>query len=145
MKKVLLSILLLALCLSANLASAAGTCSVSSDDYGMMRKLTYTCTADASDGSFPSTASLPQFGWVLRIDVVPGATNPTSGWAATLKDSSGIDITNGGIVSLSESTASAVKLDGARGWTRGTLTLAVTGNSVNSAQLTFLVWIYREP
>ncbi len=105
----------------------------------------YVWTGSASDGSSAATAApcaqqIAQLqGYsVTSIEVIPGTgTAPTAGYAATLKDGTGLDIAGGLLTGLSATVPALFAVNTAP--LNGTLTIAVTGNSVNSATGTFVV------
>lgn len=140
--------LLLGLCLAVGM-SAAGSVSSSCAllGNGPLWVATFSWIGDASGGSVPATAGtcLGQFvlqgNTVTAVKVVPGSPAPTSGYALTLKDSNGLDFGGGLITSLSSSAAQQFTITAPP--LNGALTLAVTGNSVNSAQGT--VYVYLSP
>ena len=117
-------------------------------------RLTYTCTADSGDNSYPSTTlnevELGRiFGWYLfAMKTNPGGTGPTSTTDITFKDSDGIDITGAIMTDITTSTSKAwtPKVDGTRyrdAVVDGNLTLAITGNSVASAVIVLSCWFRR--
>lgn len=102
--------------------------------YGVIRRLVYDCTADDADGSFPSTAIPVIEGGILALETNPGATAPTANYDVALTSGEGADrlaaaglnrhTTNSEIALLA--TPAPVSAD-------ETLSLAITGNVVNSA------------
>jgi hypothetical protein len=132
----------------------AGTVVVSSvtpiiDDRGIMigRKIAITATADASAATYPATdisALLSVLGvnpkntFLYYAKVKPGATAPTDASSFTVKDADALDLLGGrgasAILAASTNSVNAgtpdtpmlMLIDSA-------LTLAITGNSVNSA------------
>lgn len=106
-------------------------------------KVTVSFVADAADGSVPST-SIPMHGWLVKVVTNPGATAPTANWDAVLgdPDDSALDVLAGAIANRHTSTTEQVypMIAGAPGtvssthvFLSGTYTLAISGNSVNSA------------
>jgi hypothetical protein len=137
---VVLGILLLIPCM----VYAAGTVTVKANRVaGDAIWLTYTWTADASDGSVPATVSgignfpADRGGWVCQVVTDPGSTAPTANYDITLTDGSGIDIMGGELADRSATaTERAVpKIDTVFGCTpvRDEITMNLTNNSVNSA------------
>ncbi len=143
--KRLFVITILFLFVLAGPALAAGTCTqaaVVSD--ALVRTVTFICTADSSDGSYPATAmdtaSLSYVtGWqLLKVSANPGGTAPTPLTDFTLTDGDGIDVLDGNGIDLIDdvtSQSSYPQNDGVPvlqpvvdAWT-----LAITNNSVNSA------------
>lgn len=103
-------------------------------------------TADAADGSFPSTAmTFPIDGFVFQVIVDEGGTAPTDDYDIVITDTHGIDIMNGGLADLTADAIKAPEIASANSYTtevyvRGTPTVVITNNSVNSALVD--VWIY---
>ena len=106
-----------------------------------IKVVTLTCTADASDGSFPATTLtvLPRNGTggrLLQMITNPGTTAPQDNYDITLT-SEGADMLLGG--GANRDTANTeiafVESNGAHPVYAGTdtLVLNVTGNNVNSA------------
>jgi hypothetical protein len=106
--------------------------------------LTFTCTADASNGSWPAVAlsqshidRLTGF-YLYKLIINPGATPPTDNWDFTITDSDGIDIL-GGSGSNMHTTNSAMiapKLNSSTYFAQpiyGALNLNISGNIVHSA------------
>jgi len=101
--------------------------------------------ADGSDGSFPSTATAPSKGdsaingYVFMVIVDEGATEFTdTDTGVTLKNSAGIDIMGAVLASLTGDIQKAPELASANNYigevyVDGNLTVAITGNAVNSA------------
>src|SRR5688572_30152416 len=118
----------------------AGTVTLTAHkEFGSVRRLVYTATADAANGSFPDTV-LPKIeGRLLELRTNPGATAPTDNYDITLEDGDALDRLQGAganrdtanseqaaIVFASSSVHPAVDVG-------ETLTLKIAGNSVNSA------------
>ena len=110
---------------------------------------TIVCTADASVGTFPAT-TIPgllsttvqlQGFYITRVEIVPGATQPTAGYKVTITDSNGVDELGGNATNLSASAAQIFATGAAATPINGSETLNITGNSVNSANVTVLVFI----
>lgn len=124
----------------------AGACTMSSISSSDIAYVTWVCTADASDGSFPSTVtSSPTLrGWVYVVDVTPGTTTPTDGSGFTLTSSaSGVDVMGGNASTMLGASPSRA-IPQASGWINGTLTPVITGNSVNSAIFTIRATIWKQ-
>ncbi|MGE3840054.1 MAG: hypothetical protein AB7I50_00560 [Vicinamibacterales bacterium] len=133
---VLLSFLVV---LSAPLG-AAGTITQSTYGFGNVRKIVFTATADASDGSFPATAITLKFeGRILAIATNPGATAPTDNYDITLVNQHGHDVLQGvGANRDTSNTEQAPVLYTSTGThpavdETDTLTLTIANNAVNSA------------
>lgn len=116
--------------------------------------LTFTCTADSSDGSFPSTDTSSAITAAIKgmsiteVRTNPGSTAPTANYDIVLNDTDGIDLMGGALANRSATASERVvpvvqtgiygdsPVDGA-------ITLAITNNSVNSATLTVKVFFSR--
>ena len=143
MKKILILAAIVVLLLP-NMAIAAGSCTAATVTKQSITVTTYTCTGDSSDGSYPTKASDVSIrGWVYAVDTIPGTPNPTAAWDATLKNANGYDIMGGVILNRSASAAERVTPT-VTAWVDGPLTLAITGNSVNSAVIVIKVYTYKE-
>jgi hypothetical protein len=110
----------------------AGTITFTQSDSGQIRRVVATCTADASNGSFPATALPVLEGVIVGLYTNPGSPAPTDNYDITLVDGDGVDRL-GGLgadrdTSTSERVALAIPVDSS-----DSLTLTPTGNSVNSA------------
>jgi len=145
---------------------AAGTCIVSDVSSTQIASLsnriadpatviiTLTCTADSSAATFPSTtvslsgsyptSSLNTYNltgyFLYQVGETPGTTAPTNGYTVTIKDSTqfALDL---GLLSSNGSSSSASLATIANATTsfpivRSSLTVAITGNAVNSANIT---------
>ncbi len=149
MKK-LITALLFACLLIASTVWAAGTCPQTFEPIASnVYLLTYTCTADSGDNSYPETDSkVAVDGYVFLVITDPdGTTAPTDQYDITLKDSNGVDIMGGEITNRSDtdSEQAVPKIDAVYGsrWIDGIATLAITGNSVASAITVVKIFIYR--
>lgn len=119
--------------------------------------VTLTCTADATTGSFPSTTvpltgSYPSgtllnaynlTGYILyEVGRKPGATAPTANYTTTITDARGFALDQTLLGSGSATAAQLTPLSPATApypvypVVRSALTVAITGNIVNSAQIT---------
>ena len=105
-----------------------------------VKVITFTCTADSSDGSFPATTvtAADIKGSLLQIVTDPsGDTAPQDNYDITLTESGGADLLLG--VGANRDTADTavaiVQSSGARSVVAetDTLTLTITNNNVNSA------------
>lgn len=151
MKKTIILFALLALLLPASInAAALGTCTQAVTDipdnivFPPMKVLTFTCTASADDASFPATATSTETTariagyYLIEARTNPGATAPQALYDIVLNDTDGIDLMGGTLANRS-ATASERAIPalatGIYGGTSvdGILTLAITGNNVNSA------------
>ena len=146
------SFLFLGILLIATTVFAAGTVTESGPEKIKGLKgnyvLTLTCTADASDGSFPSTATRVINGFVYLVKTNPGTTAPTDNYDITLTDEDGVDIMNGELADRdsSDTECAVPEIDGlpATYPVDGTLTLAISNNSVNSAGVVVKIYYYVE-
>lgn len=116
------------------------------DQVGPVRRIVITATASSTDGSFP-TATLQSLGLgdvsgrLLVSASNPGAVAPTDNWDYALTDEDGLNRMGSSGTDRDTTTSERVALTDtyiARG---ETLTLAITGNSVNSAVIV-LTFIY---
>lgn len=128
------------------LAMAAGTITehldrISINDAPSRLVLTLTCTADASNGAYPTYTVNPETlqirGWYLySVKTKPGATAPTASFDIAITDADGYDIAGGLLANRSDSAVEVVNLGTAAGGypvLDASRTLAITGNSVVSA------------
>jgi cyclophilin family peptidyl-prolyl cis-trans isomerase len=109
--------------------------------------VTFTCTADSSDGSYPATTISTNIkGRLLQIVTDPdGDTAPQDNYDITITDSGGADMLLG--VAANRDTANTevaiVESNGAHSVVAETdsLTLNITNNNVNSAGIVIkLYW-----
>ena len=109
--------------------------------------VTFTCTADSSDGSYPATTISTNIkGRLLQIVTDPdGDTAPQDNYDITITDSGGADMLLG--VAANRDTANTevaiVESNGAHSVVAATdsLTLNITNNNVNSAGIVIkLYW-----
>lgn len=107
-----------------------------------VKVVTLTCTADSSDGSYPSTdlTGVPnngKGGRLLQIATDPGATAPQDNYDIALTEDNGADLLLGVGANrdTSNSEVAVIESNGAHAVYAGTdtLTLAITNNNVNSA------------
>jgi len=111
-----------------------------------LREIICTCVGDASTGSFPAIV-LPAFeGRIQALKTVPGTPNPTANWGATLTEAGGVDLLAGLGAGQSATVAKRVPVFYATTdenpvvAMNDVLTLNVTGNAVNSAQLVVVLF-----
>lgn len=96
-------------------------------------------TGDASDGSVPNTTVvLPQAMWLVSMLTKPGATQPTDNYDIALNDGLGVDVLGGAGANRDTANGEQVvpavgSFNGPRFCKAGAHTLAISGNSVNSA------------
>ena len=125
----------------------AGTISESlTCDVAPVKVVTFTCTADSSDGSYPATrVSTDIKGRLLQIVTDPQSTAPQDNYDITVTDSVGADLLLG--VGANRDTSNTeiaiVESNGAHSVVADTdtLTLTITNNNVNSAGIVIkLYW-----
>jgi hypothetical protein len=120
--------------------AANSACVVTSSNYRkgkVTRVIDFAWTADDTDGSFNGTTTSCTYtlnaglmGQFVQIVTNPGSTAPTTNYDVTITDSNGADIA----LSLAiDRSATATELIVPTARFTGTLTLNITGNSVNSA------------
>ena len=119
--------------------------------------VTLTCTGDSGDGSFPAT-TVPLTGYypsnylnvynltgyyLYAVGRTPGSTQPTGNYTVTIKDVQGFALDLG--LLTTNGSASAAQLTGIASGTapypvyptvRSALTVAITVNTVHSANIT---------
>jgi hypothetical protein len=117
----------------------AGTVVITQSREGRIGRIRAVCTADAADGSFPATP-LPSFsGRILALRTNPGATAPQANYDIALTDGDGVDRLQG--LGANRHTANSEQVAVVYTGTaihppvvwEDALSLAVTGNNVNSA------------
>ena len=125
----------------------AGTISESlACDVAPVKVVTFTCTADSSDGSYPATTVSANIkGRLLQIVTDPQSTAPQDNYDITVTDSVGADLLLG--VGANRDTSNTeiaiVESNGAHSVVAetDTLTLTITNNNVNSAGIVIkLYW-----
>jgi len=101
------------------------------------------------NGALTATASNRSIdGYVIQVVTNPGATAPTDNYDIALNNSDGADVCGGALADRDTATSEIAlpKPDGTNyveAWVSGILTLAVTGNSEDSATGTIKVYIRR--
>lgn len=140
---------LLLLCLP-RLALAAGSVSFSTQQInqgGTAYMVTINWTGDASTGSVPTTTitglNQVQGYTITQIQTVPGTPAPTAGYSITVKDVNGYDMAGGQASSLSATAAASFATTSATPPIVGSLSFALTGNSVASAKGKVILYIYK--
>jgi hypothetical protein len=123
-----------------------GTVAVALNGHGNIRRVVCTCVADAAAATFPATV-LPNFeGRLLALLTTPGSPAPTNGYSLTVTDASGHDCLEGVGAARSSTLSQKVPI-----FFSGTdtfppialadvLTLNITGNAVNSAAITVVLY-----
>lgn len=150
--------LAIALCLPAS-AWAAGTCtqSVTTTTQNISNRVpdaetvivTLTCTADASAHTYPAV-TIPLYGYyptntilnaynltgylLYFVGRTPGATQPTANYTVTITDAKGYALDQG--LLTTNGSASAAQMTTIYSPVRSALTVQISANSVNSAQIT---------
>jgi hypothetical protein len=109
-------------------------------------KVVVSFIADAADGSIPDTSLTNLAGYIMKIVTNPGATAPTDNWDFVLNDSDGVDVLGGAGANRDTANSEQVypTISGATipVWLeKGTYTLAMSGNSVNSATGTVTLYL----
>lgn len=109
----------------------------------------FVMTADASDGSLASKASDKSIhGYITKVVTDPGSPAPTDDYDLTISDADGVDVMGGTLGNRDTANSEqALPLIGAGyGTVRvdSVLTLAGSGNSVNSAVITVKVYVSKE-
>ena len=158
MKRILLSLAVIA-SLFGGTAWGAGTCTQSLNVYpsntnSTVKTVTFVCTADGSDASYPSTALSNEFynavkGWyLLSGSCLNGATGPTASTAFFISTAKQSDLLGGSGKSPTVTTAGvASKFTPITDTVYATsglvpitenFTLTSTGNAVNSAIVTLV-------
>lgn len=119
---------------------AVGTVVETARLIGNVRTITLTCTASVDDASFPAHALTTKFeGRLLKLVTNPGAVQPQDNYDVALDDQHGHDVLEG--VGANRDTLNTEEAPIVYAGTgthpvideSDTLTLAVTGNNVNSA------------
>lgn len=122
----------------------AGTVTEKAEQSGKMGKLTLSWTADASAATVPAYTTKDFLGFVTMVTTNPGATAPTDNYDITITDSDGVDIMGGELANRdTTNTEQATPLVGATYRDRhviGKLTLNISGNAVNSATGTVVIY-----
>ena len=149
MKKLILSLII---ALFASTAWAAGTCTVATPTRAVLHgagtstiMISVACTADAADGSFPDTTISNVGGIILNVYADPGATAPTTAMDMTLElGTTGIDLLGGAGANIATAADALITPANTAGDNyipgfAGDLTLKQSGNSVNSAGITYYI------
>lgn len=110
-------------------------------------KIEFNWTADSADGSVPAKTSQEIDGLVFMAVTDPGATAPTASYDITLTDSDSCDVFGGELANRSataiEQASPLVGNFYGQRYVKGTLTLNVTGNAVNSATGKVIVYVAK--
>lgn len=146
--------IVLAICILSTIAMAAGSVTVKEDTgYPDVSIITFTWTADASDGSIPNTTSSGYYpdgrrgeiGYVSLVTTNPGDTAPTDNYDIAIWDEDGVDIMGNTLddrdtANSEQATPKIGTVYGGR-IMPGIMNLVISGNSVNSATGTVKVII----
>lgn len=138
-------VILVLLALSGRVG-AAGSCTVTQRLTGNIRTVTVTCTADAAAATFPNTVLPTIEGRLLALVTDPGTTAPQDNYDVAVTDQYGADVLQG--VGANRDTANTEKVAVVYSGTAlhppvddgDVLTLAISGNNVNSA--TVVIYLY---
>ena len=143
MKKTILAVFMAALLLIPTISF--GACPITYEDKGMVQIITFTCGTDsAGSATYANVTTKPLFGFVYMAETNPGTTGPTDNYDIVLNDSDGVDIFGGNLMNRDTSNSERA-IPAITAFVDGTLTLAVTNNSVNNATFVLKVYLYREP
>ena len=77
---------------------------------GGFKIVTFTCVGDSSDGSIPDTATTQLITnqivgcYLLKVQIIPGATGPQTDSDVYIKDANGIDLLDGNGVDKLDTT-----------------------------------------
>lgn len=146
MKRILLTAALFLALLFATHAQAAESCTGTSSTPSFYSKLTeYTYTiVTAADGSFTEEAC--DFGniqgEIRRIVTDPGTTAPTDDWDFVLNDALGADATAGAGADRDEAVSESIVPSNPFA-VNDTLTVDVTGNIVDSAEIVIKLYVTK--
>lgn len=108
------------------------------------KKIVVSFTADSADGSVPDT-TVALDGYLVKIVTNPGATAPTDNWDFVINDAGGVDVLGGAGANRDTTNTEQIypTISGATVpvWCEGSHTLAISGNSVNSAVGTITIYV----
>jgi hypothetical protein len=156
MKKLFLALVLLAVMTGSAFAVAGtATCTETYQANGMVKQ-TMAWTANSSDGTMPvvnlNTAGCnTTYGYIVRVVTNPGATAPTDNYTVAITDTDGVALLGSPMAANRDTTNSeqvyGLAVDGstpiaAVAFTDA-LSVAISGNSVNSATGTVVLYIQR--
>lgn len=118
--------------------------------------LTFSFIGDSGGGTLPATPTSAtitekiQGMYIIQVVTNPGLVAPTTLWDVTITDDDGLDLMGGTMADRSETaTQRAIpKIDTTNGIfggaiIPGTITLNITGNSVNSATGTVILYLSK--
>lgn len=113
-----------------------------------VEEYSFSWTADDSDGSVPAMGTnCPVTGWVFMGEATTGI-NPTNGYSVTVTNDKGVDVFGDVLAGLTASggeqeTPKIGEAYGERWVNTGDLTFNLSGNSVNSATGTLVVYVRK--
>jgi len=113
--------------------------------------LTFTWTADASNGSVPNATTSVADSLVFKglylsyVETNPGATAPTDNYDITVLAASGVDLMGGALANRDTSNTEIAFPATASRLVDGALTFTLSNNSVNSAVGTVKLYFTRSP
>jgi hypothetical protein len=152
MKRILLSLAILVM--TASLAFGAGTVTVTAPTFNYEKDKAFISIAwvgDAGGGTLPATtinmSSYKLIGWYLySVETDPGDTAPTDNYDITITDANSLDICYS--QALNRDTANteiAFCSASGKGFyvVRGSLTVNISGNAVNSATGTIILTLLK--
>jgi hypothetical protein len=158
MKKItfVLSFLILIPCLVWAAAGSWGTPSpVLPNNASAFKTWSITFTASADNATIPNyttTTTDQNFMkgyWIFGVETDPGSTGPTDNYDVVINNAASRDIMGGALSNRDSSTtefAMALAADGVTKYSPpvdGALTIAVSGNSVNSATSSIKLYLFR--
>ncbi len=133
---------------------AAGSCVQILNGYGQNAQvLTFSCTGDASAGTFPSIPTNTAItalikGWyIVEVRTFPGAgVPPTNAYDILLNTAltPAIDLMGGALADRSSTLGQRAFPSTITPLIDGALSLVITGTTVNSATMTIQVFLYRD-
>lgn len=155
MKKLILILIMAAFLMAPGIAQADGTVTVTSDyaAAGDVTKVNFAFIANAAGAAtIPATSSSTEWpktgrnvGCIAFVETDPGSTAPTDNYDITLTDQYGLDIMGGSLANRDTTdTEQAAPLIGSFAGCRtvtSAFTINISGNSVNSATGTVIVYI----
>jgi hypothetical protein len=140
---------LLMLCLP-RLALAVGSVTYSTQQInqnGTAYMVTINWVGDASTGTVPTTVigglGQVQGMQITQFQTIPGSTAPTASYSVTVKDVNNYDMMEGQGAGLSATASASFATSSAVHPVVGSLTFALTGNSVASANGRVLIYLFK--
>ncbi len=140
MRNTILALIVLMMFPVALFGAPAGNSAATQDHYrfGDLHVIELDWTADSGDGSFSDVQTDWAInGFLMLVETDPGSTAPTDNYDVYLKDGAGVDVMGGSAenrdTANSEITQPLINGNYSGLPVVGTLTLSISGNSVNSA------------